>query len=140
MGWKFFSAAGAVKGVGAAGATGAAGADGSNKVTYIWMSKPTGINGLGRRFYADRAMTIDHVFVWATDSAPTSTLVVDVYKNGASIYPSSTKPNLTATNFLSSDFTPDTTGVVAGDKLEVYVSSVGGATGRIGVAIVGTYT
>lgn len=133
MGWAFFDNAGRLKSVGAAGAAG------SNKLTYIYMSKPNPTTGLGRKFFADRNFTVTNVYAWCTDTAPSGTLQVDVRKNGTSIYPSASKPTVTAGNFLGADTTPDTTGVSKGDKLEVYLTTLAGATGRVGVAISGTY-
>lgn len=134
MGWSFFTSDGRLKGQGSAGPSGA------NKLAYIYMTKPNPTTGLGRKFYADRAFTITNVYAWCTDSAPTGTMTADVRKNGTTLYPSASKPTVTSGNYLGADTTPDTTTVAKGDKLEIFISQVGGATGRIGVAISGTYT
>jgi hypothetical protein len=140
MGWTFFTATGAVKGEGTPGADGAAGAAGSNEVSILFNSKPTPATGLGRRYYADRAMTLTNVYAFVADNTPTGTLSVDVYLNGVSVF-SSGYATITAGNYLGSDKTPATTAVAKGDKLEVYLADLGGVTqGRISVVVSATYS
>ncbi len=58
--------------------------------------------------------------------APTgASLIVDVLKNGVSVYPTSPKPTITAGNNLSSVAVPDTTTIAAGDIFEISITQVG---------------
>lgn len=107
--------------------------------SYIWMSGTVPSITTGRRIYTDRDGTITNIYAWCTDSAPTSTLIVDILKNGVSIFPTNPMPTVTTGNFLSADTTPDTTAFVKGDKFEIQVTNSGGALGRVGVIITFEY-
>src|SRR5258705_8480437 len=64
----------------------------------------------------------------AVDTAPTgANIILDVNKNGVSIFPISTKPTITATTFDTggSEDVPDTTGILSGDYLQVDIDQVG---------------
>jgi hypothetical protein len=116
---------------GPAGATGPSGGG----VTFVFGSRVHPEAGVGRRAYADRTTTINHVYAWATDTAPTGTFQCDVLKNGTSIF-TSTFPTITSGNFLGSAVTPTTTSLTEYDKLEVVFTTVANADGRVFVAIV----
>lgn len=119
--------------------TGGGGA-GTKHASYIWMSRPRVETGVGRKFFADRDGTIDLVFAWATDEAPTGTMTLDLLKNGVSIF--NTKPTITAGNFLGGEITSfASASFVKGDKFEPEIEALGGVTkGRIGLLIRFTYT
>lgn len=64
----------------------------------------------------------------AVNTAPTGAdIVLDVNKNGVSVYPLSTKPTILATTFDTGgvELVPDTTGILTGDYLQVDVDQVG---------------
>lgn len=139
MGWKFFSASGAIKGQGTAGADGAAG---TSRGAFTWMTRPQVQAGVGRRFYIPRAGTFVGVYLWATDNAPTGTATFDVLLNGTSIFGANPKPTITSGNYVGTEVTAfGTATFAAGDKIEVQVISAGGVTsGRMGCMILYTYT
>lgn len=62
----------------------------------------------------------------AVGTAPTGqSIIVDVNKNGTSVYPTSTKPNVAADATTGGPFTPDTTSFVTGDLFTVDIDQVG---------------
>ena len=63
----------------------------------------------------------------AVNTAPTGAdIVLDVNKNGASIFPISTHPTIPATTFDSGvEVVPDDTGILEGDYLQVDIDQVG---------------
>lgn len=99
---------------------------------YTFMTRPTPQTGVGRKFFTDRAGTFVLMYAWATDAAPTGTASFNLRKNGATI----ATCTIGSGQFLGSDtttFNPNT--FVKGDKLEIEVTSTGGAQGRLGVVI-----
>jgi hypothetical protein len=78
------------------------------------------------RFRFPFAATLEGVSA-AVNTAPTgASIVLDVNKNGVSIYPISAHPTILATTFDSGvEAVPDTTGIVSGDYLQVDVDQVG---------------
>lgn len=77
-----------------------------------------------------KACTIGKVWV-RIGTAPTgSSVVVDILKNGTSIFPTnpSNRPTVTSGNTKDDSATPDTTSLAAGDELTVQVVSVGSTT------------
>lgn len=65
-------------------------------------------------------------------TAPTSTLTVDVLKNGTSIYTSATKPQVAASALVDTAFrVPDVRAFTTSDKLEIEVEVNGAAVGLV---------
>jgi len=79
------------------------------------------------RFYVESSRTITLVRV-SVGTAPTdASLIVDILKNGTSIYASTpaNRPTIAAAGFTATGGTPDTPSVSAGDYLTVNVVQVG---------------
>jgi hypothetical protein len=105
-------------------------------ITYFWQSETPPQNGTHKRFYTERAGTISGVRPTATLGDGTVTAQLDVLKNGVSIYPSATKPNVPAGSFVNGSFTPDTTSFVDGDYFQVNVVNNGNCIGPLRLAII----
>lgn len=78
------------------------------------------------RFYVDRAVTISNVRA-SVGTAPTgAALIVDVNKNGTTIFTSqSGRPQIAASGNTDVSDIPDVTSLAAGDYLTVDVDQVG---------------
>jgi hypothetical protein len=65
-----------------------------------------------------------------------------VLKNGSTIYSSATKPDVTASNYVGAQRSPDggSIGFTATDYLQVNLVSAGGTTGRLKLDISFTYS
>lgn len=64
----------------------------------------------------------------AVNTAPTgASIILDVNRNGTSIFPISTKPTIAIAAFSTggSEYVPDTTGMLSGDYLQVDIDSTG---------------
>lgn len=83
----------------------------------------TGTDVAGTWFVPD-TITIDEVDLYVNTAGATGNTVVNVLKNGTTIFPTTAKPTLagTATSDLSN--IPDTTSAVEGDKITIDVTSV----------------
>ena len=103
--------------------------------SYYWHSKIVMPIELSTRFYADRDGTIN----WCRLERPAgnggSTAQVDILLNGTSIYPSSTKPDLSASSYIGTERIPDTIVFAKGDYFQVDTISNGGGTGPLKVTI-----
>lgn len=76
------------------------------------------------------AQTITNIRAMCDEAPTTTDVIFDVNKNGTTIYPTTTKPTITAGTNDSSNSTPDTTALAAGDYLTIDVDQVG--TGTVG--------
>jgi hypothetical protein len=64
--------------------------------------------------------------VATVNTAPTgASVIVDVHKNGTTIFPTTAKPTIAATQFISGRSIPDVTRVVFGDYLTVDIDQIG---------------
>jgi hypothetical protein len=102
---------------------------------YLWQSESPAQTGTHDRFYPGRSGTIISVKPYVTKGDGISVVTLDVLKNGSTIYPSASKPNVSAGNFLTGNFLPDTTSFASGDYLQINVISNGGTIGTIRLAI-----
>jgi hypothetical protein len=103
--------------------------------SYLWQSESPAQTGTHKRFYVDRAGTITAVRPNVVKGDGTSTLNIDVLKNGTTIYPSAAKPSVGAGNFVNGSFPPDTTSFVDGDYLQINITATGGTTGAVRLII-----
>lgn len=108
---------------------------------YTWQSPkvtplPTGVFS---RFYLEKDGTISFVRAERESGDGTGTATLDLLLNGVSIYPTATKPTVTAGAFLGAETTPDTTAFAKGDYFEVEIEATGGGTGplRLTIALAG---
>lgn len=106
-----------------------------NKLSYIWQSESPVQAITHKRFYVDRAGSILEVRPNVVSGDGTGTMTLDVLKNGTSIYPSATKPNVTAGNYVNGSFTPDTLTFADGDYFEIQVTATGSTTGPVRLVI-----
>ena len=81
--------------------------DARKKGDILWTSKRRVPLGLGKRIYPRVRGSITGIRLNATVT-PLSAVTVDVLKNGTSIFPSATKPSLSAGSFLGTERVPDT--------------------------------
>lgn len=78
------------------------------------------------RFYALEDMTIDAVSVSCGNPPTGSSIVVDINRNGSTIYTNqANRPTITANNYLALATTPDITTLNQGDYLTVDIDQVG---------------
>lgn len=114
--------------VGPTGATGATGSTGPAGPVYQIFTVPSVIDvGTGAaRFYIPQSLTITNVRV-SVGVAPTgSSIIVDVYKNGSTIFTTpGNRPTIGVGSFLDSSSVPDVTSLVSGDYLTVGIVQVG---------------
>lgn len=103
--------------------------------SYIWQSESPAQSGTHKRFYVERSGTITAVRPNVVKGDGTSTMTLDVLKNGSSIYPSATKPNVSAGNFVNGSFLPDTTGFTDGDYLQINITATASTTGAVRLII-----
>lgn len=75
-----------------------------------------------------QAGTITGCRIYVRTAPVGASLIVDILKNGTSIYPTSAKPTITSGNNLSSVAVPDTTSIAAGDIFEISITQVGSTT------------
>lgn len=75
-------------------------------------------------WFAPDAITITAIDVHADTAGATGSTVIDVNKNGTSIYPTATKPTLADTATSDTGNVPDTTAGVANDKYTIDIDSV----------------
>jgi len=103
--------------------------------SYLWQSESPAATGTHKRFYVDRAGVITAVRPNVVNGDGTALMQLEVLKNGSTIYPSATKPNVSAGNFVNGSFTPDTTSFSDGDYLQINVISTGNTLGPIRLLI-----
>ncbi len=103
--------------------------------SYFWQSEAPAQSGLHKRFYVDRAGTILEVRPNVVRGDGSATMQLDILKNGATIYPAATKPNVAAAGFVNGSFVPDTTAFADGDYFQINVLNNGGTLGAIRVVI-----
>jgi len=115
-------------------------AGGGGPSIFVWSSKVHLTNGsASRRIYVAEDMTISYCYV-SLGTANTGSCIVDVHKNGTTIYTTqANRPTVTAA-FVSDHEVPDVTALAAGAYLECIIDQVGAGTqGRVQVYIVATY-
>lgn len=105
------------------------------RVTYPWNSEVPVTTGIHSRWYADRNGTIAWCRGEVVNGDGVSTAGFDVSLNGSTIYPTATKPSVSAGSFIGTERTPDTTSFSKGDYFQVNVTSTGGTTGRLRLLI-----
>jgi hypothetical protein len=112
------------------------GGEGVTSATIVWNSKIQIAAGqVSRRIYLPWDCVIDNVYV-SVPVAPTGTFIVDVRKNGTTIFPTSPKPRVTAGNLVGDNYAPDITSALEKDYLTVHIQQLGGVTtGRVLVYI-----
>jgi hypothetical protein len=71
--------------------------------------------------YADRALELD--YVQASGASRVAVVVVDVKKNGTSVFPTTTKLDAPSAGGLGTRRVPDTVNVAEGDRLTVVFTS-----------------
>lgn len=128
-------ATGATGAAGPQGATGPQGPAGAVNAAYTWQSVPTLATGLGQKFAADRDGTIDFVRAERSAEDGSGTATLDLLLNGASVFPTSSKPTVAAAAFLGPERTPDTVAFVKGDVFQVEVEATGGGTGPLRLTV-----
>jgi hypothetical protein len=75
-----------------------------------------------------QAGTITGIRTYVRTAPVGASLIVDVLKNGVSVYPTSAKPTITSGTNLSSVAVPDTTTIAAGDIFEISITQIGSTT------------
>jgi hypothetical protein len=112
------------------GPTGATGPQGATGPVYQLFTVPSTLNvGVGKaRFYAPQSLTVSNVRV-SVGTAPTgSSVIVDVLKNGSTIFTTSgNRPTILAGTFLDSSSVPDVAQatLVTNDYLVISIVQVG---------------
>jgi hypothetical protein len=102
------------------------------RTAWMWHTfffSVEGILSIGERplrFYVPGTFTIDKVFI-AVDTAPTdASILVDVHKNGTTIFTTqSGRPAITTGNFTGESATPDVTTLALNDYLQFGIDQVG---------------
>jgi hypothetical protein len=101
---------------------------GQTKASYFWQSETPAVTGTHKRFYSDRAGTINWCRGEVVNGDGTATANFDVKKNGSTIFPSATKPSVSAGQYIGTERVPDVTSFIKGDYFEVVIIDTGGAT------------
>ena len=117
------------------GATGQTGPTAIVQGSYLYASAVPVVNGLGKRFYAERAGTITWCEINVVNGDGISSAQADILKNGSSIFPSSTKPIATAGQYIGSQAIPDVASFSVGDYFQVNILDNGATNGQIRVYI-----
>lgn len=85
------------------------------------------VNSYAMRLYVDDPSALDHIRVSVGTAPVGSPIIVDVLKNGSTVFPTTAKPTIApATNTATA--TPDITSLLAGDYLTVNVVQIGSST------------
>jgi hypothetical protein len=94
------------------------------------------------RLYVPFACTITNVAASVGTDPTGASVVVDVLKNGTTLWGTNpgNRPTITATNFADLTNTPDTTAISAGDYLTLTVASVGSTVAGADLNVVITVT
>jgi hypothetical protein len=112
-------------------------AGGGGGMTLLWSSRLEISAGTqSRRIYVPTgSFTIDEIY-FSLPVANTGTTLIDVHKNGTTVYTTQgNRPTLTA-GIVSNRTVPDVTALTTGDYLECFIDQKGGAEGRVQVYIV----
>ena len=134
-GWTFYAADGARKTVGEQGPQGEQGPEGDPgsggvvESALLWTSRYRFGIGVARRIYVPHAVTITEVRLFSQDAAPSSTVTVDLLKNGVSILDS--PATLATGSFLGNAATIDDPDVAVNDYLQFEVINAGSLSGPI---------
>lgn len=114
---------------GGTGATTAAGAKANLGImgpVQVFTVPRFATTGQGKgRFYAPTNMTITNIRLSVGEPPTGADLIVDVNKNGTSIFDTHTRPKITAGNYTSMTNVPVVTSLNAGDYLTVDVDQIG---------------
>lgn len=113
-----------------AGPRGETGLTGANGLTYQTFTVPATLTtGVGKaRFYAPTNLSITNVFASVGSSPSGSSIIVDVYKNGVTIFTTqANRPTITAGSFQDSASVPDSaqSTMNSGDYLTISIIQVG---------------
>ena len=100
------------------------------RTTQVATFSSTGVLAVksgGTRYYYEQAATIQQIRASVGTAPSGSSIIIDVRKNGTSIFPLSPKPTIiSGTNTATA--TPDTTSLSAGDYLTVDITQIGSIT------------
>lgn len=95
----------------------------------VYFSRPgqLGVETENARLPAPSALSIVSAMAMVNTAPTGASLVVDILKNGSTIWPTNpgNRPTITAGNFTSSLVVPDVTSLSAGDYLQVSIVQVG---------------
>jgi hypothetical protein len=103
--------------------------------SFPWNSEVPVATGVHSRWYAPRSGTITGCQGHVVDGDGSSTANFDVLLNGSTIFPSATKPSVSAGQYTGTERTPDTTSFAKGDYFQVEVTATGGTAGRLRLII-----
>lgn len=115
---------------GATGATGPTGPQGAsgNEIPVFSVGGVLASQTFTMRLYANRAMTISSVRASVGSYPVGSSIVIDVMKNGVTIFTGGVDRPTIASGTYTDVGTPDVTALAAGDYLTVTIVSVGSTT------------
>lgn len=105
------------------------GAGGGTTIFTFGVTGNVSVASGAARLYPPTALTIDSVRA-SLGTAPTgSSVIVDVNKNGTTIFTTQgNRPEIAASGFVSSQETPDVTALTTSDYLTVDVDQIGSTT------------
>lgn len=119
------------------------GSSGGSNLISIVATLPGALNVAvyGPRFYLDGPVTISEVHA-SVDTVASNNIVVDVLKNGTSIFSVTpgNRPTITAGNNTDTSGAPDTTSLIKNDYLQVEIVSGGTGASDLTIAVRGTRT
>ena len=108
---------------------------GVTKASYLYQSEVPVSAGMSRRFYADRAGSIQWCRAAVVDGDHSEAVEVDIRINGTTIYTTADKPTVAPGNYIGSPAAPDVTAFGFGDYFEIDIISTGGTDGQLRVYI-----
>lgn len=101
------------------------------KFTIVGDIAAGGITGINSRWYPEKSVTLSSVY-FSLGTAPTGTAVIDVLKNGASIFPGS-KPTCSSGQYKSSVVNV-TVAMTPSDYLTISVVTASGSDAVVCIA------
>jgi len=119
---------GPVGATGSQGVTGSTGSQGPAGPVYQLFTVPSLLNvGTGQsRFYIPQSLTITNIRASVGMSPSGSSIIVDVYKNGSTIFTTvGNRPTISVGSFLDNSSIPNSTSLVSGDYLTIGIVQVG---------------
>jgi hypothetical protein len=114
---------------------GATGAAGDGIASYLWQSESPPQTGTHKRFYTDRAGTLQWCRAEVENGDGSATANFDVLYDGTTIYTSSPKPSVSAGQFVGAERIPDTISFLKGHYFQVVVVDTGGTQGPLRLTI-----